>query len=92
MKPTVFWLCVACVVSACSFRSETRVVPAPVAIAPPPPPPVVYVPAPEPPRVEYVQPDTVSPSRDEYGFRYDAKGNRINRYGHIISPHTTSRD
>ncbi len=93
MKLTALWLCVACVLSACSYRTETRVVPEPVAVAPPPAPPsVVYVPPPEPPRVEYVQPDTVGPSRDEYGFRYDAKGNRIDKYGNIISPHTTSRD
>ena len=27
--------------------------------------------------------------RDEFGFRYDAQGNRIDRYGRIISPHST---
>ena len=27
--------------------------------------------------------------RDEYGFRYDAQGNRLDRYGNIISPHST---
>jgi hypothetical protein len=26
---------------------------------------------------------------DEYGFRYDAQGNRVDRYGHIISPQST---
>lgn len=26
--------------------------------------------------------------RDEYGRRYDAQGNRLDRYGNIISPHT----
>jgi hypothetical protein len=75
----------ATVLAACSVRTEERVVS-------PPPPPVqpttVYVPAPAPPPP--VQPDTVSPSRDEYGFRYDAKGNRIDRYGNIISPHSTT--
>lgn len=24
---------------------------------------------------------------DEYGFKYDARGNRIDRYGHVMSPH-----
>ncbi len=28
--------------------------------------------------------------RDEYGFRYDARGNRIDSTGHRISPHTTT--
>lgn len=28
--------------------------------------------------------------RDEYGFRYDARGNRIDAQGHRISPHTTT--
>lgn len=26
--------------------------------------------------------------RDEYGFRYDAQGNRLDARGNIISPHT----
>ena len=29
--------------------------------------------------------------RDEYGFRYDAQGNRLNAEGYVISPHTTAR-
>jgi hypothetical protein len=28
--------------------------------------------------------------RDEYGFRYDARGNRLNAEGYVISPHTTT--
>lgn len=28
--------------------------------------------------------------RDEYGFRYDERGNRIDAAGHRISPHTTT--
>jgi hypothetical protein len=28
--------------------------------------------------------------RDEYGFRYDARGDRIDAGGHRISPHTTT--
>ncbi|MFO1157306.1 MAG: hypothetical protein U1E60_00550 [Reyranellaceae bacterium] len=27
--------------------------------------------------------------RDEYGFRYDGRGNRIDRYGNVISPYST---
>jgi hypothetical protein len=28
--------------------------------------------------------------RDEYGFRYDSRGNRIDAQGYRISPHTTT--
>jgi len=28
--------------------------------------------------------------RDEYGFRYDSRGDRIDAQGRIISPHTTT--
>ena len=28
--------------------------------------------------------------RDEYGFRYDSRGDRIDAQGHRISPHTTT--
>jgi hypothetical protein len=28
--------------------------------------------------------------RDEYGFRYDAKGHRLNAQGCVISPHNTT--
>jgi hypothetical protein len=28
--------------------------------------------------------------RDEFGFRYDSRGNRLDRYGNIISPQTTT--
>ena len=28
--------------------------------------------------------------RDEYGFRYDGQGNRIDARGNIISPHSTT--
>jgi hypothetical protein len=33
----------------------------------------------------------VEVSRDEYGFRYDSQGNRIDRFGNVISPHSTNR-
>jgi hypothetical protein len=32
----------------------------------------------------------VEATRDEYGFRYDAQGNRIDRNGRIISPQSTT--
>ncbi|HEY6980615.1 hypothetical protein [Reyranella sp.] len=88
MKPQAALVLAACslgVLAACSVHTERRVVEPP----PAPPPTTVYVPTASPPPPP-PQPDTVSPSRDEYGFRYDAKGNRIDRYGNIISPHSTT--
>lgn len=43
----------------------------------------------------YVAPQPVATTgvqvyRDEYGFRYDAQGNRLDRYGRIISPQDTT--
>lgn len=63
----------------------------------------VYVPAPSyttvytppsypaTPYVESRNADTagVQAFRDEYGFRYDAQGNRLDRNGNIISPQST---
>lgn len=72
-------VCLCAAATACTVREERTVVTPP----PPPAPAVVYTPPP-PPAV-----DQVSPSRDEYGFRYDAQGNRINAAGQIISPHST---
>ncbi len=40
-------------------------------------------PAPPPP------PAGVQAFRDEYGFRYDGQGNRLDKYGNIISPQST---
>jgi hypothetical protein len=28
--------------------------------------------------------------KDEYGFRYDARGDRLDRHGHVMSPHDPS--
>ncbi len=33
----------------------------------------------------------VAVSTDEFGFRYDGQGNRVDRNGRIIDPHTTTR-
>ena len=48
--------------------------------------------APPPSPAPYVGPRTtgVETSRDEYGFRYDAQGNRIDRHGRLISPQSTT--
>jgi hypothetical protein len=85
MKPLTAFAIVACgLATACSIRDDRTVVaPQPAqAVAPP----VVYAAPPPPP----LPPDTVGPRRDEYGFRYDAKGNRIDSGGRIISPQSTT--
>jgi hypothetical protein len=62
--------------------------PAPVVYGAPGP--VVYAPAP----VTYAPAATTPPAgqqafRDEFGFRYDGQGNRIDARGNIISPQST---
>ena len=84
--------------AACSY-SETTTRTAP------PPPPLAVAPAPMPvasttvytpsPTVTYAPaaptpPAGVQAFRDEYGFRYDGQGNRIDRNGTIISPQSTT--
>ena len=60
------------------FRADQAYVPADVypqpAYAPPVPPP---------------PPAGVQAFRDEYGFRYDGQGNRLDARGNIISPQST---
>jgi hypothetical protein len=54
--------------------------------------PPSYAPAPAPtPYVATRNANTagVQAFRDEYGFRYDAEGNRLDRNGNIISPQST---
>lgn len=90
-------------VSACGYTNTTEVVRAPPAAVYAAPAPVTYV-APAPVATTYVTPApvvvaavppaTTPPAgvqafRDEYGFRYDGQGNRLDRYGNIISPHST---
>ena len=74
----------------CSYSTTTtQAGPPPVAVAPAtttvytPAPTVTYVPAATDPPVG------VQAFRDEYGFRYDGQGNRLDRYGNIISPRST---
>jgi hypothetical protein len=51
---------------------------------------VTYTPTPAyPPAV--TPPAGVEAFRDEYGFRYDGQGNRLDRNGNIISPQSTTR-
>jgi hypothetical protein len=51
-----------------------------------------YAPAYYPPAPAYVEPRPAPAGevafRDEFGFRYDSQGNRIDRNGNIISPQT----
>ncbi len=84
--------------AGCSYNSSTTeavVPPRPVAVAPVyvPPTTVVYtettpVPAYVPPAPPQ-PPSGVQAFRDEYGFRYDGQGNRLDARGNIISPHST---
>lgn len=73
------------------YRADGTAVYAPVS----PPPAVVYTtpayPAPAYAPAPYVQTRTtgVPAFKDEFGFRYDAEGNRLDRNGKIISPQST---
>ena len=71
--------CVAREVDARRYREQSQMT------APP-----AYAPDPAP--YAYVAPRTTGTeaSRDEFGFRYDAEGNRIDRNGRIISPQSTT--
>lgn len=77
--------CVGREMDARRYRADQAVV------VPAPGTTVVY-PAPQP---EYAPPVTPPPPagvqafRDEYGFRYDGQGNRIDARGNIISPQST---
>ena len=76
--------CVAREVDARRYRDQSQM------YAPAQPYAANYAPAPSP--APYVGPRTTSveTTRDEYGFRYDAQGNRIDRNGRIISPQSTT--
>jgi len=70
------------------YTTNSGYAPAPVVYAAPGP--VVYAPAP----VTYAPAATTPPAgvqafRDEFGFRYDGQGNRIDARGNIISPQST---
>jgi len=71
--------CVGREIDARRYREEAYV--APVVYTTPAP---VYIP-PAPPQ----PPAGVQAFRDEYGFRYDGQGNRLDARGNIISPQST---
>jgi len=71
--------CVGREMDARRFRADQAYVPA----TPVYPQPEYVPPAPPPPPVG------VQAFRDEYGFRYDGQGNRIDARGNIISPQST---
>ncbi|MGE5151681.1 MAG: hypothetical protein ACM3II_16295, partial [Rhodospirillaceae bacterium] len=77
-RDTYYARCMNREMDARRFRADQAYVPADVypqpAYAPPVPPP---------------PPAGVQAFRDEYGFRYDGQGNRIDKYGNIISPQST---
>jgi hypothetical protein len=70
--------CVNREVDARRYR-EQGPTPAPVAYYQPQPAPY-YAPQPAP-----------APFRDEFGFRYDGEGNRLDASGRVISPYSTNR-
>jgi hypothetical protein len=70
--------CVAREMDARRFRADQAYVPADVYPQP------AYAPPAAPP-----PPAGVQAFRDEYGFRYDGQGNRLDARGNIISPQST---
>jgi hypothetical protein len=79
--------CVGREIDARRYRDEAYV--------PPPPAVTVYRPASYPPPAPYIETRHANTAgiqafRDEYGFRYDAQGNRLDARGNIISPHSTT--
>ena len=84
--------------AGCSYTSTTEAVvpPRPVAVAPAYVPPTTVVYTETTPVPAYVPPAPPQPPvgveafRDEYGFRYDGRGNRLDARGNIISPHSTT--
>ncbi len=77
-RDTYYARCVNREMDARRFRADQAYVPADVY-----PQPAYAPPAPPPP------PAGVQAFRDEYGFRYDGQGNRLDKYGNIISPRST---
>ncbi len=77
-RDTYYGRCVTREMDARRFRADQAYVPPDIY-----PQPAYAPPAPPPP------PAGVQAFRDEYGFRYDGQGNRLDKYGNIISPHST---
>lgn len=78
--------CVTREVDARRYREQAA--PAPVGYYPAAQSTQYYAPQPAP---YYAPQPTPGPSRDEFGFRYDSEGNRLDANGRIIDPHTTTR-
>jgi hypothetical protein len=78
--------CVAREVDARRYRDQGQISVPPQAYVPD------YAPAPSPAPYVAPRPATtgVAVSRDEFGFRDDAQGNRVDRNGRIISPQSTT--
>ena len=74
--------CVGREIDARRYREEAYVAPV---VYTAPAPAYAYVPP-----VPAGPPAGVQAFRDEYGFRYDGQGNRIDARGNIISPHSTT--
>jgi hypothetical protein len=79
--------CVGREVDARRFRDEAYVTPVSTTT-------YVYTPTPSPVVVDPAYDGRIATTgvqtyRDEYGFRYDAQGNRLDANGNIISPHST---
>ena len=78
--------CVGREMDARRYRDQAYVAPASTTVVyTTPAPAYTYVP-PAPPQ----PPAGVQAFRDEYGFRYDGQGNRIDARGNIISPQSTT--
>jgi hypothetical protein len=90
--------CVGREIDARRYRDQAYVAPAPYPATyytTPVPAPGVYTtvttyPAPTPTYAAPTPPAGQQAFRDEYGFRYDGQGNRIDSRGNIISPQSTS--
>lgn len=84
--------CVGREIDARRYRDSAAVVSSTSAYSPSYGTTVVYTettPAPSYAPPVQTPPAGVQASRDEYGFRYDGQGNRIDRNGNIISPQST---
>jgi hypothetical protein len=87
----------AAVTTTTTYRTPEYITPAPVpgaTITSPTPAMTVYSTTTQVPAASYAPPATTPPAgaqafRDEFGFRYDGQGNRIDARGNIISPQST---
>ena len=88
---------VAAVTTTTTYRTPEYITPAPVpgsTVYSPTPATTVYSTTTQVPAASYAPPATTPPAgaqafRDEFGFRYDGQGNRIDARGNIISPQST---